>query len=93
MVFQVIIGRLHKIKLGRKSTKRIITTDWQELDSIATSNVLYFLNLTLPTKKELQDLKIDIISLIKIGSGKNVKALGDVRPNKRVRYLPRKKKI
>ena len=84
---------MHKIKLGRRSTKKIITTNWQKLNSIAISNVFYFLNLTLPTEKELQDLKINIISLIKIGSGKNVKVLGDVRPNKRVRYLPRKKKI
>ena len=87
------MGRLHKIKSGRGSTKKIITTNWQELNSITTSNALYLLDLTLPTEKKLQDLKINIISLIKINPGKNIKALGDVRLNKRVRYLPRKKKI
>ena len=87
------MGRLYKIKLDRGSTRRIITTNWQKLNSIATSNALYFLNLILPTEKKLQDLKINIISLIKIGFGKNIKVLGDVRLNKRVRYLPRKKKF
>ena len=84
---------MHKIKSGRKSTKKIITTNWQKLNSIATSNAFYFLNLILLTEKKLQDLKINIISLIKIGFGKNIKLLNDMRLNKRVRYLPRKKKF